>query len=278
MGELQDVAKGLEVAGSPAALEVADVRGAGDGAEVDHVVANVQMALGIARVQHEAQGRVHELRLDELAPEADHLRRFIDRGSGATIDLAGGGAADLESRLLEDPVGGLDDALDLLGGENLDRRPGNLEPRQGRERRAARAMRAPSITAAGWCRSFAHGSTLWDDGGAQPPMLHRPRCYTGRRLSARTREPPGVSERLQEFDDRLLIRLTQLLEVAGDIARLAAMAEDRFAEGERGAIVHQHGMGAHAPKGRGAQLVGARAMVLERQVLPFDLVHFLAVG
>src|SRR6266480_223393 len=71
-------------------------------------------------------------------------------------------------------------------------------------------------------------------GWAQPPMLHRRRCYTGRRFPALTREPPGVSERLQEFDDRLLIRLTQLLEVARDIARLAAMAEDRFAEGERG--------------------------------------------
>src|SRR5205823_8124187 len=218
VGELQDVAKGLEVAVSPAALEVADVRGAGDGAEVDHVVADLQMALGIASVQHEARGRVRELRLDELAPEADHLRRCIDRSPGAMEDLARGRAADLESRLLEDPVGGLHDALDLLRGENLDRRPRNLEPRQGRERGAARALGAPSITAAGWCRSFAHGSTPWDDGGAQPPMLHRPRCYTGRRLPALTREPPGVSERLQEFDDRLLIRLTQLLEVAGDIA------------------------------------------------------------
>src|SRR5205807_4622451 len=93
-------------------------------------------------------------------------------------------------------------------------------------------------------------------------VLHRPAAPdTGgsrhRRLPALTREPNGVSERLQEFNDRLLIRLTQLLEVARDIARPAAMAEDRFAEGERGAIVPQHGMGAHAPEGRGAQAVGA---------------------
>src|SRR5207248_3113143 len=132
-----------------------------------------EMALGIASVQHEARGRVRELRLDELAPEADHLRRCIDRSPGAMEDLARGRAADLESRLLEDPVGGLHDALDLLRGENLDRRPRNLEPRQGRERGAARALGAPSITAAGWCRSFAHGSTPWDDGGLSHP------CYTG---------------------------------------------------------------------------------------------------
>src|SRR5437773_5259077 len=92
-------------------------------------------------------------------------------------------------------------------------------------------------------------------------------CYTGAGVTpARgSRRSPGsrpkVSERLQEFDDRLLIRLTQLLEVAGDIARLATMAEDRFAEGERSAIVHQHRMGAHAPEVRGAQLGGARRMV-----------------
>src|SRR5207244_12403740 len=108
------------------ALAVADVRGAADGAEVDHGVANVQMALGIARVQHEARGRVRELRLDELAPEADHLRWFIDQSPGAMEDLARGGAADLESRLLEDPVGGLDDALDLPVGGDLDRRRGHL--------------------------------------------------------------------------------------------------------------------------------------------------------
>src|SRR5437762_11491172 len=124
-------------------------------------------------------------------------------------------------------------------------------------------------------RSWLNALGRW--GGLSHP------CYAGAVGTAArgSRRSPGsrpkVSERLQEFDDRLLIRLTQLLEVAGDIARLATMAEDRFSESERSAIVHQHRMGAHDPGGRGAPLVGARMMVLERQVLPFDLVHFLAV-
>ena len=46
------------------------------------------------------------------------------------------------------------------------------------------------------------------------------------------------SQRLQELDDRLLIRLAQLLKAPGDIARLALVTEDGFEESERAAIVH----------------------------------------
>src|SRR5947207_15985832 len=80
-------------------------------------------------------------------------------------------------------------------------------------------------------------------------------CYTGAGgTPARgSRRSPGsrpkVSERLQEFDDRLLIRLTQLLGVAGDIARLAPMAEERVSESGRTATALQDRRGADDPQG-----------------------------
>ena len=114
VGQLEDVAECLDVAIAASAFEVADVGGAGHGAEVDHVVADVQVPLRVARVQHEARRRVRELRLDELAPEPHHLRGIVHQRAGAAVHLAGGGAADLQARLLEHLEGGLQDPLDLL--------------------------------------------------------------------------------------------------------------------------------------------------------------------
>jgi len=68
VGEPEDVAKPLEVAVATSALEIADVRGAGDGSEIDHMIADVQMPLGIAGMEHEALGRVGQMRLDDVAP------------------------------------------------------------------------------------------------------------------------------------------------------------------------------------------------------------------
>src|SRR5204863_9798383 len=98
-------------------------------------------------------------------------------------------------------------------------------------------------------RSWLNALGRW--GGLSHP------CYTGAgvtpaRGSRRApRSRPKVSERLQEFDDRLLIRLTQLLEVAGDIARLPTTPEERFAAGERRANVHQHRQSADVRTGPG---------------------------
>ena len=58
VGELQDIAEGLDVAVASAAFEIANVRRPVDGTEVDYVAADVQISCGVAGVQHEAFGRV----------------------------------------------------------------------------------------------------------------------------------------------------------------------------------------------------------------------------
>ena len=169
VGELEDIAERLDVAVAPSALLVADVRSAGHRTEVDDVVADVQVARRVTRVQHEALGRVRELRLDQLAPQPHQLRGVVHQRAGAAIHLARRGAADLQARLLEHLEGGQQDAFDLLGRQDLERRPGIGEPRQRGERRTGGARRTRSAAAAGGCRSFGHGGFSLLRGRAQPP-------------------------------------------------------------------------------------------------------------
>ena len=115
---------------------------------------------GVARVQHEALGRMRELRFDELAPEPHHLRGLVHQRAGAAVHLARRDAADLEARFLQHAERGLQDALDLLGGQDLERRPRIVQARQRLERRAGRARGAPAFTAAGRCRCIRHGFAL----------------------------------------------------------------------------------------------------------------------
>ena len=157
VGEPEDVAKPFEITVAPSALEIADVRGAGDGPEIDHIVADVQMPPGIAGMEHEALGCVGELRLDQIPPHADHLGRLVHQGAGTAVGFACRGAADLETRLLQNLEGGDQNAFHLLGGQDFQRPPGIGEPRQGRERGTGRALGTPSVAAPGRCRNFGHG-------------------------------------------------------------------------------------------------------------------------
>ena len=105
------------------------MRGAGDGAEIDHVVAHVQVPVGIARMEDEAFRDVRQLRLDDVPPETHHLRLLLDESARAPEDFARCGAADLEPRLLENPKRRDQNALQLLSTEDLQGRPAIGEPR-----------------------------------------------------------------------------------------------------------------------------------------------------
>jgi hypothetical protein len=83
----------------------------------------VQVALAVAGVQHEARGRLRQLRFDELAPQPYQLRLLIDECAGAAEHLARGDAADLQPRFLQHAVGRHEDPLHLVGVEDLERRP-----------------------------------------------------------------------------------------------------------------------------------------------------------
>ena len=85
-------------------------------------------------MQHKALGRVGQLRLDQIAPHADHLGGLIDQGPGAPIVVARLGVANLESDFLQDPKGAVHDSLDLLGGQDLQRRPGIAQAGDRRQR------------------------------------------------------------------------------------------------------------------------------------------------
>ena len=74
-------------------------------------------------MQHEALRCVRQLRLDDVAPEAHQLRVLVHQCAGAAIDRARGAAANLQSRLLEDAKRRHQDALHLLGAQDLQRRP-----------------------------------------------------------------------------------------------------------------------------------------------------------
>src|SRR6185312_2713413 len=133
------------------------MRRAVHGTEVDHVATDVQIPFGIARVEHEARGHEREMRLDEVAPEADHLRPIVNERAGAPIDIAGDGTADLEARLLQHPESGEHDALDLLARQDLERRPEIPETADGRERGTGGAPTAPAIAAPRRsCRRLGH--------------------------------------------------------------------------------------------------------------------------
>jgi hypothetical protein len=93
------------------------------------------------------------MRLEDIAAEAHQLRALIDERARAAIHLARGGAANLESRFLENPERSRENPLDLLGGENLERRPAIGEPRDGRQRRTGRASR-PRALAPPRCRRY----------------------------------------------------------------------------------------------------------------------------
>src|SRR5262249_21401801 len=149
VGELENVAESFDVTVTAPALEIADVRRAVHGAEIDDVIADVQVTGGVAGVQHEALRGERKLRLDQIAPEAHDLRRVIDQPSGAPIHTARRGAADLESRLLEHAERSLEDALDLLGAEDFEWRKAVREARQWSERGPARARRPAPFAPAG---------------------------------------------------------------------------------------------------------------------------------
>src|SRR5262249_8900238 len=115
MRQLNDVAERGDVTVAPAVLAVADVRCAGDGPEVDDVVADVEMPRRIPRMQYETCRGLRELRLHDVAAETHHLRFVIHQRAGAPEGIARRGAADFEARLLEHPECGDEDAFNLLG-------------------------------------------------------------------------------------------------------------------------------------------------------------------
>ncbi len=158
--DLEDVPECLDVAVTPAALEIRDVGRAGDRAEVDDIAADMQVPLAVARTQNEALGRMGEVRLDDVATKPDDIGGVVDIATVSPIDLAGARASDLEAALLHDPKSCRENALDLFLREHLHRRHPVHDPREGREAGPGRAGSAGSFAASGWRSRLAHGDAL----------------------------------------------------------------------------------------------------------------------
>src|SRR2546430_14681747 len=84
-------------------------------------------------MEHEALGCVGEMRLDHVAPQADHLGRLVHQGAGTAVGFACRGAADLETRLLQNLEGGDQNAFHLLGGQDFRSEEGRVGE-EGRSR------------------------------------------------------------------------------------------------------------------------------------------------
>ena len=124
---------------------------------------------------------MRQLRLDDVAPHAHQLRLLVDERAGAPVVVARRGVADLQSRFLQHPVGGVQDALDLFGGQHLERRPGIGEPRDGREG-------GPDVRAARGCGHGAGRGGRGSIGHGRPvAMRQRRRCDEAPRERAGTR-------------------------------------------------------------------------------------------
>ena len=116
-------------------------------------------------MQHEAFGCVGQLRFDQVAPQAHQLCVIVHQRAGAAIDITGRGAAYLKSGLFENPEGRYENALDLLGAEDFQRRPAIGEARQRRQRRPGGARGAAAVAPARGCRCgslhFGHGGRFY---------------------------------------------------------------------------------------------------------------------
>src|SRR5580658_3570012 len=116
----------------------------------------MQIALGIARTQHELLGCMSELRINDVAPKPHHLRRLVYQRTGLAEYLASLSAADFKAGFLENPVGRLDNALDLLRAQYFKRCPVIGKSRNWRKRWTGRASGALAPAAAGGRRSICH--------------------------------------------------------------------------------------------------------------------------
>src|SRR5271155_5570853 len=82
--ELENIAKRLEIAVTTATLAISDVRSAVDWSKIHDVAADMQIALGMAGMQHESLRCMSELCIDDVAPEPHHLRRLVHQRTGLT--------------------------------------------------------------------------------------------------------------------------------------------------------------------------------------------------
>ena len=135
MRQLQDIAKRLKIAVAASALKIADIRRAGHRPEINDVVADVQVPLGIAGMQDKAFRHVRQLRLDDVPPEPHHLRLLVDERAATRENLTRRSASDLKPRLFENPERGAQNLFHLFGAQDFQWRPAIDEPRQGRKRR-----------------------------------------------------------------------------------------------------------------------------------------------
>jgi hypothetical protein len=154
LGELDQIAVVDEVAGAPATLEIGHVGGAADHGEVDPVLADPGVTLGIAGVQGEGAGRRPDPLLDECRIEAHARPRRLDLAAGLGEDRARLRQQEIHADLGEHPQRCGVDRLDLVGGHDLERRE---RVAQALERQLRQADCGP-ITP--WSPSFSgHSST-----------------------------------------------------------------------------------------------------------------------
>ena len=115
------------------------MRRARDQAEIDHVLADPDVALGIARVQREGGGRGPDPLLDEGRIEAHPRARRVDLGAGLLQDRPRFGQEEVDPDLRQHAERGGVDRLDLIGREDLERRVGIAEATRGRLRQMPRS-------------------------------------------------------------------------------------------------------------------------------------------
>src|SRR5690606_36932246 len=116
------VAKLRVSAGPPALVEIADECGTAYRREHDVLAADYDVFRRITRAQREFVGRGRELLEHERAIEAHHARGVVHVGPGAAQPLAAVVLQETETLGLQDRERGIEDRLDLVRGEYLDRR------------------------------------------------------------------------------------------------------------------------------------------------------------
>jgi len=121
VGQPENVTKRGDVAEAAAMLGITDIGRTVDRTEVHHPPADVQVAFGIARMQHERAGSVRKLCFNEITADPHQLGFVIDDGAGQAEEFARRRTANLEPRLFEHAESRDENALHLFGAQDLER-------------------------------------------------------------------------------------------------------------------------------------------------------------
>ena len=160
LSEPDEILEVAVVAGPPAALAIEGVGRRGDRAEGDMRAADLDVALGIARVQRETFRREPDLGFDQRRIESHPIRARIDVGAGVLQQRLGLGVQHVHADLAEHLQRGLVDRFEFVARDQLDRRKQQPRLRLALGGFAAAFGRAPAAARLILARGFVRHA-LW---------------------------------------------------------------------------------------------------------------------